>query len=111
MQTTNCPYIKIPSKTLATNYTSNSFSLIPTANAQSATTQAPDIATSLSNQLTIPFFLIIFSFFIFVILMSSVYIYHWHKFSLDDPFIKNFTPVYFFGLVLLSIPLIFNLFF
>ncbi len=86
------------------------FSLVPKAEAQ-ATQNTTQVANSMSEQLSVPFYLIIGSFFIFVLLMSVIYMYHWQKFSLGDHFIKNFSPLYFVGLVLLSIPLIFNLFF
>lgn len=124
MQKTNCPYIKISAAEAAKNSAQNSgkilaantqnisaFSLVPTANAQAATVQTTDLATNLSQQLSVPFYFIVASFFLFVILMSAVYMYHWMKFNLNDPFIKNFTPIYFVGLVVLTIPLLFNLFF
>jgi hypothetical protein len=68
------------------------------------------LAVNLNDDLTLPFYLILGSFFLFIVLMSVVYIYHWMKFNLNDPFIKGFIPIYFIGLLLLMIPLIYNLF-
>lgn len=141
MQTTSCPYVKISETEAAKNMAAISakeqasleatrqaiareesktqsiklenkpvFSFVPRAYAQE-TTQPQSVGQSLNSQLTLPFLLLIGAFLLFVILMSVVYVYHWLKFSLNDPFIKNFFPVFFFGLIMLTIPLIFNLFF
>lgn len=128
MKEVNCPYIRISEKeaNLATSTYSTylgakdfgsfgNFSLVATANAQQSqqsTQQNIVVETnSLLDQLSIPFYLFLASCLLFVILMSVVYIYHWLRFSLNDPFVRNFAPIYFFGLILLFIPLIFNLFF
>ncbi len=63
----------------------------------------------LNDQLSLPFFLLMFSFLAFVILMSVVYVYHFSRFNLGDRYIKNFIPIYLFGLIILTVPLLFNL--
>lgn len=111
MKQVTCPYTKI-SETDAMKNLAN-FSFVTKAEATPADLSNISLSTNqntLSSQLSIPFYLLIFSFFLFVLLMTGVYIYHWVKFSLNDPFIKNFIPIFFFGLVLLTIPLVFNLF-
>lgn len=134
MKTNSCPYVKI-SDSEASKLVSNTdillsnknffvkkennvtpekinFSLIATAHAQGNSPQGTNnFSQNLSDQLTVPFLFFVFSFFLFIILMSVVYIYHWEKFSMNDPFIKNFSPVFFVGLVVLLLPLIINLFF
>lgn len=114
MKTQNCPYTKISQETETENKNILALAdqaLSSKAYAQGSTNLAANFSTTLGDNLTIPFFLIIGSFFLFVILMSAVYIYHWMKFNLEDPFIKSFVPIFFAGLVFLTIPLIFNLFF
>lgn len=59
--------------------------------------------------LSAPLYLIIFVFLAFTVTMSLVYLYHWVKFNLNDPFIKNFTIIYFIGLCALLLPLLFTL--
>ena len=125
MNNAGCPYTKISQKqadvliqknisilnyksNLAMNNFSTNFSLVSTANAQGS---AQDIGTQLTSQLSVPFYLIIISFFAFVILISVVYVYHWYKFNLGDSFIQNFVPIFFVGLLVLTIPLLFNLLF
>ena len=122
MKETNCPYVKISDKPANeillysdnSNQTDffNNFSIVEKAEAQSAYPQnILTTAQTLSDQLTFPFLILIFSFFIFIFLMSFVYYYHWKKFTMSDQFINGFVPIYFLGLVLLSVPLIYNLFF
>jgi hypothetical protein len=128
MKEVNCPYIRISEKdaNLATNTYSTyigkknfesfgNFSFVSTANAQQSSQISQQIvvedATGLLDQLSVPFYLFLASCLLFVILMSVVYIYHWLRFSLNDPFIRNFAPIYFFGLIILTIPLVFNLIF
>ena len=122
METASCLYTKITPAEAAKNASDtatfasqnptnnlagfSSFSLVPTAHAQESQT---DLGTQISQQLTMPFYLVIVAFFGFIALMSFVYVYHWYKFSLGDTFIKNYIPIYFFGLILLSLPLLFNL--
>ncbi len=59
------------------------------------------------NMLTVPFYFLIMMFFLFVIVMSVVYVYHWTNFNLGDSFIKNYRYVYFAGLLLLCIPILY----
>lgn len=120
MKPVNCPYIKISeaeAQKFVVNFGNVSGNLALTQTAYAQDTQVgigenvTSATASLSDQLTTPFLLLVGSFFLFVILMSVVYVYHWFKFSLNDPFIKNFTPIYFIGITLLSSLLIINLFF
>jgi uncharacterized protein YndB with AHSA1/START domain len=67
-----------------------------------------NLATT-DNLLSVPLYIIVFFFLLFTVTMSLIYVYHWVKFNLNDPFIKNFSVIYFLGLCLLLIPLIFNL--
>lgn len=66
--------------------------------------------STLGDQLTLPFYLLLISFFVFIFIMSVIYIYHWTQFNLNDKFIRNFVPIYLIGILILSAPLIFNLF-
>lgn len=111
MKTVTCPYTKISEATAAKNQLAFSdFSVVSTAHAQSNFSQTASVAAStINNQLTLPFYLLIGSFLLFTFLMSFVYVYHWLKFGLNDPFIKNFIPVFFTVILVLIIPLIFNL--
>jgi hypothetical protein len=113
MKQSTCPYIKISQKEAMKNLAN--FSFVAKAEAQtnspSINSAIVDTTSSLNTQLTLPFYFLIISFFLFVILMSGVYMYHWVKFNLNDPFIKSFLPIFFFGIILLSTPLIFNLLF
>lgn len=121
MKTVNCPYTKISDKQAEVNefqadkkntVVLDKFSFVATAEAQGVTQQqAVQVVQKLSDQLTAPFLFLVASFFLFIILMSVVYLYHWRRFSMNDPFIMNFAPIYFAGLVILCAPLIFNLFF
>ncbi len=106
MKNTNCPYVKTnPDNNILSN-----FSLITRAEAQPIQNIPVErVAQSLSSQLSTPFYLLVASFFLFTFLMAAVYIYHWINFNLNDPIIKHFIPVFFVGLVMLLIPLIFNL--
>lgn len=61
------------------------------------------------NLFSVPLYITIFFFLLFTVTMSLIYVYHWVKFNLNDPFIKNFSIIYFLGLCLLLVPLIFNL--
>jgi hypothetical protein len=83
---------------------------ISTAEAQS-TVSAQSLGTlaTTDNLLSIPLYITIIIFLLFTVTMSLTYMYHWVKFNLNDPFIKNFSIIYFIGLCLLLIPLIFNL--
>lgn len=123
MKTQECPYTKISEQEANENeiYSGNivdkkttislkDFSLVAKAEAQ-GTQRLVAGTQNLSDKLTTPFLLLIASFFLFIALMSFVYFYHWKKFTMNDPFIRGFVPVYFFGLVILSVPLIYNLFF
>ncbi len=124
MKTQKCPYTKISeveandiqiysnnnSTSSKMNVNFQNFSLVSKAEAQglqniSATTK------TLSDQLTLPFLFLVLSFFLFIFLMSFVYFYHWKKFTTNDKLIRSFVPIYFFGLTILSVPLIYNLFF
>ncbi len=123
MKTQNCPYTKISEQEANENsvYSGNlvsakttvslkDFSFVTKAEAQGTRVVSLNVQ-SLSDQLTTPFLLLVGSFFLFIFLMSFVYFYHWKKFTMNDPFIRGFVPIYFFGLIILSIPLIYNLFF
>jgi preprotein translocase subunit SecG len=82
---------------LVSNFTS-------TANAQSLN----NLATT-DNLLSVPLYIIVFFFLIFTVTMSLIYMYHWMKFNLNDPFIKAFSIIYFAGLCGLLVPLLYNL--
>lgn len=75
-----------------------------TANAQSLN----NLATT-DNLLSVPLYMVVVIFLIFTVTMSIIYMYHWTKYSLNDPFIMKFSLFYFMGLCLLLVPLIFNL--
>lgn len=68
-----------------------------------------NVNTNSNDLLSVPLYIIVFVFLLFTVTMSLIYLYHWMKFNLNDPFIKNFSLIYFFGLCALLIPLIFNL--
>lgn len=124
MKPVNCPYTKISeteandiSLYSATSTTTvsdkNNFSLISRAEAQGVGS-SPNIslfAENLSSQLTLPFLFLVFSFFLFIFLMSFVYLYHWKKYGMGDRLLTSFIPIYFGTLILLSLPLIYNLYF
>lgn len=121
---TTCPYKHISQKEanksadIHAPYWSN-FSFVSTAEAQSSSNSKSGtissvgnmqtISSQLSSQLSLPFYLVVLSFFVFAVLMSGVYIYHWTKFNLNDPFIRNYAVVFLCGLFILTMPLIFNL--
>lgn len=118
MNTVECAYTKISpvhsgsGAEIAYNWQPvfGSMQLVQTANA--AGNVAPlTTPKTLGQQLTIPFYLLIISFFLFILLMSIVYTYHWLKFGLRNPQIRSFIPVYFIVLITFSIPIFFNLLF
>ena len=82
------------------------FSLVSKAHAQ---TTLQDLTTGTDNLLSVPLYILVIVFMFFTVTMSLIYLYHWVKFNLNDPFIKNFSIIYFAGLCFLIIPLIFNL--
>jgi hypothetical protein len=112
MKQTNCPYVKISSGNFAMNTQTDfsNFTLVSTAHAQTADDFSNQIS-SMTDSLTVPFYLLLGSFFLFVVLMSVVFMYHWTKFSIEDPMIKSFIPIYFIGLIVLTVPIVFNLIF
>ncbi len=67
-----------------------------------------NLATT-DNLLSVPLYIVVILFLIFTVTMSLIYMYHWVKYNLNDPFIKNFSIIYFLGLCALLIPLLFNL--
>lgn len=81
-----------------------------TANAQSvANAQGLNNLATTDNLLSVPLYIVVIVFLIFTVTMSLIYMYHWTKYSLNDPFIMKFSLFYFVGLCLLLVPLIFNL--
>ncbi len=115
MKEVNCPYVKISEKDaneISLYSDLNNFTFVSRAEAQGVSTQQlGNTVQTLSDQLTVPFLILVLSFFVFIFLMSFVYFYHWKKFTMNDPFINGFIPIYFLGLILFSVPLIYNLFF
>ncbi len=101
----SCDYLTYvpPAKYTWTVNTQNNF-FVQTAGAQSLC----NLATT-DNLLSVPLYITVIIFLLFTVTMSLVYVYHWVKYNLNDPFIKNFSIIYFAGLCLLLIPLIFNL--
>jgi hypothetical protein len=77
---------------------------VSVANAQDVSNLA-----TVDNLFSVPLYIVVFFFLAFTVTMSLVYLYHWVKYNLNDPFIKNFSIIYFTGLCLLLVPLIFNL--
>ena len=67
-----------------------------------------NLATT-DNLLSVPLYIVVILFLIFTVTMSLIYMYHWVKYNLNDPFIKNFSIIYFLGLCALLVPLLFNL--
>lgn len=101
----SCKYLTYVPPTKYTWDMNNSGNIfVSTANAQSLS----NLATT-DNLLSVPLYITVFFFLIFTVTMSCIYMYHWVKYNLNDPFIKNFTVVYFLGLCLLLVPLIFNI--
>lgn len=78
-------------------------------NASVAEAQSMSNLATTDNLLSVPLYIIVFFFLLFTVTMSCIYVYHWVKYNLNDPFIKNFSIIYFAGLCALLIPLIFNL--
>jgi hypothetical protein len=117
MNQTTCPYVKISDSQVQAKsqlLALADFSLTSTAHAQgvqnsSAQQVAQNVGSSISDQLTIPFYLVLAAYFAFILLMSVVYVYHWFKFGLQNPYIKTFIPIYFGVIVVLTIPILFNL--
>lgn len=113
----NCEYVKIKEEEVANQTLNNSnfeninntqgFSFVSVAHAQSNSSLN---VSDLAEQLTFPFYLTFFSFLFFVIVMTIVYYYHLTKFSLGDPFMKNFVPIFIGGLMVLALPLLFSLY-
>ena len=106
MTTPICPLLtKLPEKV----YTWN-MSLVETAHAQNNISQSiNNFSYQTGAILTLPFYFLIMMFFLFVVVMSVVYVYHWENFNLGDSFIKNYMYVYFIGLVVLCVPLLYLL--
>ena len=76
-----------------------------TTNMQNTNTQ--NISYQTITPFTAPFYFLIMMFFLFAVIMSMVYIYHWIHFSFGDMFIRNFMYVFLFGLFILAIPLLY----
>lgn len=113
MKDLNCPYIKISEKEAREfEIYSNlkDFSLVAKAEAQGIQESPLVFVDNVLDQLSFPFYILFASFFIFILLMSFVYYYHWKKFTMNDPFINSFIPIYFFGLFVLILPILYNLF-
>lgn len=134
MKNDNCPYVKIsqvqadilakfsqensesfllknkPQEKKDIQTFASGFSLVSKAHAQGTQSPANVFSAGVFDSLTFPFYILFGSFFLFIILMSFVYFYHWKKFTMNDPFINSFIPVYFFGLVVLILPILYNLF-
>jgi hypothetical protein len=113
-KTNSCAYTKIPESELSVSGSNFSLGTVSgssdTKNATLITeVNMQDSINILSDQLSLPFYLLLFSFFAFVVLMSIVYVYHLSRFNLGDRFVKNYIPIYLFGLIILTVPLLFNL--
>jgi hypothetical protein len=108
-----CPYTKISEVKVGGSLALlDKFSFVTTAEAQGFNnTNANNSLQSLSDQLTAPFLILVGSFFLFIFLMSFVYLYHWKKFGMKDRLVEGFVPIYFVVLMILCVPLIFNLYF
>ncbi len=101
-----CPLLtKLPEKEYTWQVDQNPF-FVTVVNAQNQNNMQNTVFQT-SQILTIPFYFLIMMFFLFVIVMSVVYVYHWVNFNLGDIYIKNYMYVYFSGLLLLSTPLLY----
>ena len=67
---------------------------------------ATTVTVNESDILPTPILIVLLMFFVFMFVLSGVYVYHWITFNLGDRFIKNAVFVYFVGLILLSLPLV-----
>jgi hypothetical protein len=111
-----CPYLQKEAKS-AYNWSDANPFVVTKASAQAATQYSdqtnnvynPNLDLKDSAVLPAPLLIVLFMFVIFVILMSVVYVYHWTRFSLGDRFIENASIIYFVGLILFSLPLVFFL--
>jgi preprotein translocase subunit SecG len=105
----NCPnltYLPEEKYTWNMENTTSGFSFVTKAYAQNSFS---DLTTGTENLLSVPLYILIIFFMLFTVTMSGIYMYHWVKFNLNDPFITNFSIIYFLGLCALLVPLIFNL--
>lgn len=86
--------------------TSNTFGDISVSGSSVNSNPISAVSYSESDLLPTPILVMLLMFFVFMFVLSGVYVYHWVTFNLGDKFIKNAVFVYFVGLVLLTLPLV-----
>jgi CDP-diglyceride synthetase len=65
--------------------------------------------SSSSVDFSFPFYFTILAFLLFTLIMSGIYMYHWINYTFKDPFVRNFSILYFTVICLFMLPILLNL--